>query len=349
MDAQGRGMGAVMHRDVRANEALLTPMDARRPSRPKIHCDPALTEEVVLREIRRREEEGDLRASQEYHLQADPIYERFPVPAREAEFEKLHRKFFLDLGFTELVMKAVLEFPELAATEEVFIGNGMTEREEAADLSRDRKRVGIKIRPARFSDPQGLSLSLRHEFQHVADMLDETFGHPLIHESGLALCADSPAEAHLIRDRYRRIWDIYIDGRLRRKGKETISDKEERYSEFEALFRSQSVSSQQVVAAFEALWTTEKLTHAEIVEMAGDPNKILERGGAQEEFQQRALFPGSLCPLCRFPTFHWAEGLHELPEEVMESLKGDFPMWRPEEGSCERCIEVYRARAGVLT
>ena len=313
----------------------------------EILYDPSLLDEVVLREIRQREEKGDLRPLKEYHALVDPIYEKkLPSPVLETEFEKIHRKFFVDLGFEKVIEDALLEFPELEAIEEIFVKKAMRDREEWADLGQGRKRIGIRIRQVHFEDTQDLLRYLRHEFRHVADMVDESFGHPC-NEEGFPTDS-SPAEIALIKDRYHTIWDIYVDGRLNRQGKETILDQEGYSRRFEAFYRGVPLS--QLNAAFEALWGAERLTHAEILEMAKDPGKVLERGKAgwqSQRKQRRAFFPGSLCPLCRFPTFHWADDLDKLPKEAMESLKKDFPTWEPEEGACDRCIETYRVRAGI--
>lgn len=303
----------------------------------KVRFDPSLMEEVVLHELRRREEKGDLSCSRDYHIRSDSIYERFRPEVREAEFEKLHRKFFTDFGFAEIIRKILMEFPEIAGLEEVFVGKAQMKGEESADLSRDRRRAGIKIHPEQFLDPSGLPRCLRHELGHVADMLDDTFGY--LYEEGFPV--GSPAAVNLIKNRYRTIWDIYIDGRLQRNWKETISDKEGRLREFEAIYPN--ISSSQRVAAFEALWGAERLTHSEILEMAMDPNRALQKVGTGLGFEPRVFLPGALCPLCFFPTFHWADGLDELPREALEPLKRDFPMWEPEQGACERCIEVYKA------
>lgn len=312
----------------------------------KIWYDPSLLEEVVLGEIRRREEKGDIRTFQEYYTLADPIYEkRLSPPVREVEFEKIHKKFFLDFGFEWLIKKALLEFPTLRTVEDIFIKKVARQEEQWADLSWDRKRVGIRIHPVQFEETQGLLLYLRHEFQHITDMLDETFGHPCSEEG---FPNTSPSEMALIKDRYHTIWDIYIDGRLHRQGKETILDKEHHFKRFVAFYRNVSLS--ELTSAFEALWGVESLTHAEILEMARDPGKVLEKGEGGQKFQgkqRRALFPGSLCLLCRFPTFDWATDLDKLPEEVIKSIKRDFPGWEPEQGACGRCIEIYKVRAGI--
>jgi len=303
----------------------------------KIHYDPLLAEAVVLMEIKRREEAGDLEPLRAYRTLADPIYERIPLEAREGEFEKVHRGFFLRLGLGEALPKALGEFPELQDTvEEVFIGKAVAEQEEGADLGYGRTRIGIKVRPERFGDSQGLRRYLRHELQHLADVLDPAFGY--VREERLG---SSPAEENLIRERYRLLWAVCIDGRLARQGKETIATKEDRLRDFETLYPRSP--RPQRLAIFESLFGAERLTHGEILAMAKDPNTLLERVGEVSPggLPQRVLLPGSPCPLCRFPTYAWREAFEE---EVIGLIKSDFPNWQPQEGACERCAEVYSVR-----
>lgn len=303
----------------------------------KIHYDPSLIEAVVVMAIKRREEAGDLHPLQQYHALTDPIYERVPLKAREAGFEKVHREFFLQLGFGEAPTEALEEFPGLEGkVEEVFIGKALSRQEEGADLGHDRTRIGVKVRPERFGDSQALRSYLRHELQHLADMLDPAFGY--VREERLA---SSPAEENFIRERYRLIWAVFIDGRFARQGKETIATKGERFRDFETL--CPKFPHPQRLVIFESLFGAERLTHAEILAMAKDPNCLLERVGEDSlgGLPQRVLLPGSPCPLCRFPTYSWAEAFEE---EVIELIKRDFPNWQPQEGACERCSEVYSVR-----
>jgi hypothetical protein len=55
---------------------------------------------------------------------------------------------------------------------------------------------------------------LRHELMHVADMLDPAFGY----ERSLPTSDDGPSADNIVRDRYRVLWDVTIDGRLARAG-----------------------------------------------------------------------------------------------------------------------------------
>ena len=59
------------------------------------------------------------------------------------------------------------------------------------------------------------------------------------------------------------------------------------------------------------IWQTDYLTHAELVEMASDTTRVIERAVEVEESEvpdvptKPMLLPGFPCPLCRFPTYTW--------------------------------------------
>lgn len=310
----------------------------------RIEYDPYLMQDVVFQEVKRREKGGDFGLFGEYHEHADPIYERFPIEEREREFRKLHKRFFLKLGFGEVIDKALEMFPEIRSKlEAVIVSTAITKRDEGADLGNDFKYVGIKIQVERFLDPPDLKKYLRHELMHVSDMIDDHFRY----EYRERLNVSSAAEENIIRDRYSILWDIYIDSRLTREGKETVSDKDGRYREFEGLY--QKIPHALQIAVFNDLWQMEKLTHNQIFEMAEDTAKLLQRldihplkEGVSDS--EKILLPGSLCPLCRFPTYNFVDGLGRLDENVIKLIKEEYPGWGVEEGACERCIEAYEVR-----
>ncbi|MBI3990329.1 MAG: hypothetical protein HY347_12020 [candidate division NC10 bacterium] len=308
----------------------------------KIQYDPALMEEVISLAVKRGEERGDLRLFQEYHTLADALYERFSSERREEAFLKLHRTLFQKWGFSEPIARALEEFPEVGGlVREIFVARALAKKEEGADLSQDRRSVGIKVRSERFLEAKGLRRFLRHELQHIADMLDPTFD-----SIPQEILASSPMEENLIKDRYRALWAISVDGRLSKGGKETIASKEERWREFEALYWK--IPSPQRLAIFDHLWEGKFLTHREILAMAKDPAVLLQRAGAATDNEcppKKVLLPGSPCPLCCFPTYLWVE---EFDEVVIEQIKRDFPGWGPEEAACGRCVEVYSLSAQPL-
>lgn len=314
-----------------------------------IHYTPALVEGVVLEAIRRQEAMGHSALSAEYHRLVDPIYER-PAVERDALFHAVHVRLFEGLKFGESVWQALGEYPDLTGRVEAVVVTTATRRDEGADLSRESLHpssaptIVIKVRPERFFDPSRFRRFLRHELMHIQDMLDPAFG--LTPESRLP--DGSPTEITMLKDRYRMLWDLSIDARLVRIGKETVSGRDERYVEFRVLYRK--LDPTQVETVFAWLWQTDRPSHEELVGMARDVRTLLERIGCPAEDPRsgpRTPMPGASCPLCRFSTFDWAEDVETLPEEALDAILADYPEWTPDEGACERCIEAYRARVGL--
>ncbi len=318
----------------------------------RIEYDPKLAEAVVMLEISRRETEGDLSLQKEYHSVGDTFYD-LPVEEREEEFEKLHNSLFLKLGYEGVIKDALKEFPSLEEKVD-YINISKSDFGEEANLMKKGlddtsalHRIRIKIRPEMFLDHPQLRKVLRHELMHIMDILDDTYGYET------KIDAANPTEETFIRDKYRIIWDIYIDSRLAKEGKETVIDKDKKFLEFSSLYQKFPYS--QRVAVFEGLWATERMTHREILDMARDPVKLVEKaemvsGTEIMEKKKKMHLPGALCPMCRFPTFYWVEELKpddEKDKKIMDAIKEDFPGWEPEEGACERCAEIYKMRAGV--
>ena len=323
----------------------------------RIEYDPKLTEAVVMQEISKKERDGDLSLQEEYHSIGDTFYD-LPAEEREEEFEKLHNSLFLKLGYEEVIKDALKEFSSLE--EKVgYVNISKSDFGEEANLMRKGlddvgaihelplHRIRIKIRPEMFLEVPQLRKVLRHELMHIMDIMDDTYGYET------KIDAANPTEEIFIRDRYRVIWDIYIDSRLTKGGKETVIDKDKRFLEFSSLY--QKIPYSQRVAVFEGLWATERMTHREILDMARDPVKLVEKaemvsGKELMEKKKKIHLPGALCPMCKFPTFHWIEELNpedERDKKTIAAIKEDFPGWEPEEGACERCVEIYRMRAGV--
>lgn len=317
--------------------------------RMKIEYDPQLMQDVVLEEVERRDKGGDSSLFKDYHKLADPIYEEFSIEERDAAFDRVYKRLFLSLGFGKVMKEALKEFPVLSGKmEAVVVGKAMTKHDERADLSQGFKSIGLKLLVERFLDRHYLQKLLRHELMHVSDMLDRQFAY----ENRDKLNVSSLAEENIIRDRYKILWDVYIDSRLIRAGKETVSDRPGRYQEFEALYYKIPVKSR--TAIFDELWQVATLTHSQILEMATDTGLLLQRFGAlsetgealdQELLGKNTLLPGSLCPICRFPTFNWADDLDQFNTNAIKLIQEDNPNWTTENGVCEQCVEGYEARA----
>jgi hypothetical protein len=296
--------------------------------------DPALTEAVVLGEIRQREAAGDSSLAHAYRCLAVPLYEEEPGEKREQGFARLHLQLFGQLGYPALVSDALAEFPDLTRrVQRLFVSRAFSRPDEGADLSQDTTSVGISVRAERFQDPPRLRAFLRHELMHVADMLEAAFAY----RRDDSLFAHSPARRNVLRDRYRILWDITIDGRLTRANKETVADKEQRYREFSALFGNLPDPHRR--QSFDRLWRAESVRHEELL-------RIADCGfdGPQSTIHNPPSLAGSPCPLCRFPTYEWTQALDAT---VIGAIQQDFPQWQSQQAVCERCAELYRLRAGI--
>src|SRR5207249_308114 len=339
----------------------------RRRENPlmEIRFQPALLQEVIDSFIEKTEREGDPTYYKEFHELADPIYEKFSLDDREPEFKKLYQYLFGIWGFSDIVRDAFNEFPSLKDRIGIVLVKGvLKEDQEGVDILRKwgsverelakefeekgLKGVGIKLIPRRFYDP-ALTRYCRHELTHISDMLDPAFNYDPDTKVG-----QNPGEETLILHRYRVLWCLNIDSRLIRTGKESMLSKEDRFKEFRSWYRK--IPPTQLKSVFEGLWQAESLIHSELVEMASDTLRVMDRaveveGGEVPETQNKVmLMPGFPCPLCRFPTYSWVEDLeNKLEKYVLDFIRDNHPGWDTEFGACDRCVEVYKLRAdGVM-
>ncbi len=316
-----------------------------------IQYDTTLTEAVVRQEIEKRERKGDLSLLEEYHKKVDPIYEIDDISDREDEFDILYEQFFLNnLGYGNLIKEILEEFPSLNdKVSDIYINRDLM-REEANLMKKDSddtgnlRKVKIKVRVETFDNTNELRKALRHELMHVKDMLDEDYGYDI------KVSALNVTEENFIRDRYKILWDIYIDSRLTKEGRETIENKDKRFAWFSGIYKK--VPYPQRVVMFDNFWGKERMTHKEILDMSTDMMKTVAvmggnasdtelEEGEKEETQQ----PGTPCPLCQFPTYKWATDMNledENAKKLQKAIQVDFPNWGNQEGACERCAELYK-------
>ncbi|HHT9125999.1 MAG TPA: hypothetical protein ACFYD6_09310 [Candidatus Brocadiia bacterium] len=305
--------------------------------------DPYIVEEIVFLKLRGLESAGNLELYDEFHSLSDEIYELNDEDERFDRFVELNREFFNKLGFSEAVREVVDEFPELSEKiEEIHIRKVTSLVDMGSNLADEKRKTVIRVFPEQFMDIVYLKKFLRHEMMHVVDMLDEKFGYKDGKLSTL------PAEETIMRDRYKLFWDIFIDNRLEKRGKETVQTKNERFREFERLYVR--LPSEKKKAVFEGLWKEENLTHDKAVELARDNVKLVATYvvTSQEAVEEtkKVLIPGGPCPLCNFPTHNWIEA-SSLDEQLIKLIRADFPDWQVGDGICDRCTECYTVRAGM--
>jgi hypothetical protein len=297
------------------------------PAEFRITYDAGLVEESVLL-AERRLSAADAAT---FRAERDRIYGVDDPDEREARFEELHGRFFLQLGLDRPLHEVLADHSELLLRARgCRVLPAVSRQEESADV---RKEVGapadaaptivVRLRRQSLLDPEALRTLLRRELLHVADMLDPGFGY--LRE--LPGVETDPAVVSLLRERYRVVWDATIDGRLYREGRLGTPARAARLFEFARAF---PMLSERVEAAFVPWFDGPRPTHAAIIAFIQEP-----RGpGTADEAR---------CPLCRLPARTLEHGPAGLDRDVLRAIERDYPGWRPEHGRCTRCAEVYGA------
>ena len=293
----------------------------------RITYDAALVEESVLLAERRL----SVAEAATFRAERDRIYDVDEPDEREARFEELHGRFFLQLGLDRPLHEVLAERPELLLrTRRCRVLPAVSRQEEMADVRAEldapaeaAPTIVVRMRPQSLLDGEALRTLLRRELLHVADMLDPAFGY----RQELPGLDTDPAALDLLRERYRVVWDATSDGRLCRGGRLGTQARAARLSEFARAFPMLGESAE---TAFARWFDGPPPTHAAIVAFIQEP-----RGpGTADEAR---------CPLCRLPTRTFERGPEGLDRDVLRAIERDHPGWRPEHGRCARCAEVYAA------
>lgn len=297
-----------------------------------VQYEPDLLDAALSALIQEREASGDLHLTHEYHALTDAAY-RLDLAAREDAFRQIHRRLFRQWNLAAPIGAAFAEFPELREhIQTLWVVRAPGARDEGADLQfPGRSGAILRLLSRRFLEPRSLTRILRHELTHLSDVLDSTF----VYEPTEKIPGIPLAEEPLVRDRYRLLWDITIDARLIRAGRETVANEAQRRFEFEAQYRE--VPAPLVEKAFRRTWDMPRPSHPQLLEMATEPGQELFEAW---EGTIRSL-PGSRCPLCCFPSPLLRQEAVDIPASLVEQIQRDFPEWRVDRGACERCLEGY--------
>ena len=316
-----------------------------------VEFEPELIEEAVFVSLRGHPRE------RAFLRQRDRLYEVRDPEARETAFRELHATWFEKLELARPIVQALEEQPSIAAaTRSCRIAPARARQEEGAELfvrpatggegERERRWVVIRLRPESLNAPDRLLRFLRNELFHIADMLDPRFGY----EPHLPQPPGGPAYEGLLRDRYRALWDAAIDGRLARGGRAPAAVRAERLRDFVGTFPMLGGHAEEAFARF---FDGAACTHAELVAFAAHPRRVSSSSdprpasppGSDCASPVAAVpQPGERCPLCRFPTHAFEPDPNGLPEEVLSSIRTDFPAWSSAHGLCRQCADLYRSR-----
>ena len=268
-----------------------------------------------------------------FHKERERLYSIIDPDERQAAFFRLHLSWFQEWGLEKFLADKVSRFPILPVQLDVMaFRKGRHRSEEGAELyvNSDGGHHGIvALRPERFGSDASLECFLNHELFHLSDMVDPSFDYsPDVFQPG-----QTASQQRLIRERYRLLWDVTIDGRLIHAGRETIASQEQRRKEFDRAYGFLPEDRREKL--FEMLWAAPCPRHADLVSLASDPRDPNER-----------QIPGAPCPLCGFATFQWAN-LQTLKPDSLARIQKQFPRWTTAEGACERCLEIYQSTADL--
>ena len=295
-----------------------------------LRYDEDLVEEVVrLCTMGRRKGIASLQFAR-FNSEREKLYEILDPDQRNTAFFELHLGWFREWGLERPLTEALKKFPLLPKSLKVLaIRKSRRKNDEGSELyvneAGDRSGV-VAMRPERFTQEGELGAFLQHELTHLHDMVDPAFGYlPELPALGPFM-----NQEYLVRERYRLLWDVSIDGRLTHAGRPTIATKDQRSTEFASAFVFWADARQREV--FEKLWNDPTPTHRMLADLVLDPRQLQPGNGSR---------PGALCPLCGFPTFTWA-ATASLEESTVRVIRSEFADWTPEQGACARCAEIYR-------
>jgi hypothetical protein len=300
----------------------------------KLLFDEDLVEAVVSLSAMGRRKGGSALQVRRFHGEREKLYAILDPDERHAAFFKLHLEWFREWGADQILSAVINEFSLLPRyLESIGFRKARNKSEEGADLyvNAEGLRHGIiALLPERFEGGTSLPAFLRHELMHVSDMVDPAFGYSRdIHQPG-----QTESQRRLVRQRYRLLWDMTVDGRLINAKKSSVATREQRRAEFDRGFAFLPAEKRDQIFTF--LWKGSP-NHAQLLDLASDPRDL---NCCNEQV------PGGPCPLCGFATFQWAD-LRKLAPTTLEGISRASPGWRREEGACYRCIEIFESAVGI--
>ncbi|GMV96442.1 MAG: hypothetical protein AMXMBFR83_08080 [Phycisphaerae bacterium] len=234
----------------------------------RVEYQPALIERAVgLLAARDAEFERRL------HRRVDPLYALPPGRERETAFQNAYAELFVRSGLNGLIDRLLAERPSIAAgVHRCVVLEAARRTAESVDLfvsttegqqENRRRSLLIQVVAASLLEPARLECFLRRELLHVADMLDPRFEYRPDRFEG------PPARRDRTRERYRLLWNIYVEGRLRRDGlsdERVVRGLEEGFAR---LFPSATRES--VPFDFRTVFAADVITHPQLLSWASWP------------------------------------------------------------------------------
>ncbi len=304
----------------------------------RIEYEPNLVEQSVLFAARQ-----DAALMGQLHGATDPLYQLTDATQQESRFREVYAGFFRRLGFDAVLPHLLEERPLIAEhVGRCIARQAANARKEAAELyvkdeeespSPSTRSLFIFVTADSLLKPKELEHRMQSELLHTSDMLDYRFGY--VKDS---LAGHHPRQ-NLIRDRYRVLWDIFVEGRLHREGRRD-SEAEARLQEQLARVFGRAANGR-AAEAFARVFGAVGLTHGQMLAWAQSPADLFENSAGAKQNGGPDL--GGPCPLCAFTTYDWIQP-SDLLSATIPAIQSDFPTWQPHDGVCRQCAEIYMNR-----
>ncbi len=302
-----------------------------------LEYDRVLVEQATFLAARR-----DSDRERELHAVIDPLYEIGDEDVRQRKFADAMRAFFSRFGLDSVVRGLIEECPLIRdRVVSCLVREAARQKTESADLFLNKGGTGFTVEdrtlvieacPQSLVDPENFSSRMRRELLHVSDMLDERFGYDSKSLSGVR-----PHES-LRRDRYRVLWDIYIEGRLGRAGRGSAKACAALRRAFERVCGGDDKEFTE--RAFQYVFGISCLTHDDLMNWAENPDALFRDAGTSTGARPPS---GEACPLCGFPTFDWFEFADDADGVTESAIESSRPGWSRSSGACRQCAELYAA------
>lgn len=305
----------------------------------RIEFDPRLIEESVFLAL--REDARDVRVeAARYHRLADPIYTLADPDERDAAFAALYRETFLRLGLQRASEESAQPFSSMnAGLQSLVLAYSHSRKDEEAELYCNPRKgftAMLRVRPETLICADDFKRLAFHEFSHIDDMANPDFGYtPSLEIAGL-----NAEQKAMVRDRYRVLWDIYIDARLKLKALPGKHARQWHELNFLRFFGA----SETTEAIFSRLWDGGFMPHTTnqtLIDAATNPEGLAcwAQWEKPEAVQAAVRRFATVCPFCECPTIDWVQEPGRLDHAIVERVKQKVPAWTPDSGLCNQCVE----------
>ncbi len=314
----------------------------RAEIKPLLEYSPSLIEEAVMCFISGKEEEIAFRDDR------NALYDIEDSEQRETAFQNFHLSWFAKLALDTPLLESLRSYPLIISkVDRVAIVQAPAKKKEGAELFRrnnklysdDEKKTSILITltPEWFSKSDKLLDYLRHELQHIEDMLNPDFKYK-INSSNPKV--NSVIDS-LFLQRYSVLWDLTVDGRLSKKEWQTSLSKEKHFEIFQQAFQLPQGETFQL---FEYFFDNPIPTHEELEDFAIDPFGWLQDRKNAKDVKHASK---GNCSLCNFISTDLLTNPELFPKEIMELIHKENPDWKLSDPVCSHCIDIYESRLSV--